>query len=111
MAFDEALADRVRNELEARDGITEKRMFGGIAFLLDGKMAVGVIEDELVVRLGEEDAAKALAEEGVREMDFTGRPMKGWVFVDPEKAGGEDGFAEWVDAGVAYAASLPAKQR
>ena len=71
-------------------------------------MAVGVINDDLI-RLDPDDAAKALAEDGVREFDFTGRPMRGWIFVGPERTEPNDGLAEWVEAGADYAASLPAK--
>jgi hypothetical protein len=109
MAFDEELADRVRDQLTARADLTERKMFGGIGFMLGGNMAVGVIAEELIVRLDPADADKALAEDGVREFDFTGRPMKGWVFVAPERLSEDAGLAEWVDAGADYAASLPAK--
>ena len=109
MAFDEALADRVREELTARSEISERKMFGGVAFMLAGNMAVGVIGDDLIVRLSPEDAQQALGEEGVREFDFTGRPMKGWVFVAPEQTADGDSLGRWVDAGADHAASLPPK--
>ena len=109
MAYDEELADRVRDQLAARAELSERKMFGGIGFLLAGNMAVGVIGDELIVRLEPEDAEKALAEDGVREFDFTGRPMRGWIFVSPEVTAEDEGLAEWVDAGADFAASLPAK--
>jgi len=109
MAYDEALADRIREQLAARSELSERKMFGGIGFMIAGKMAVGVIGEDLIVRLDPADAEKALAEDGVREFDFTGRPMKGWIFVAPERTAGEEGLAEWVEAGADYAASLPAK--
>ena len=109
MAYDEALADRVRELISARAEVKEMKMFGGLGFTIAGNMAVGVIKEDLIVRLDPDDAQKALAEEGVREFDFTGRPMKGWVFVGPERTGEEKGLAEWVEAGADYAASLPPK--
>jgi TfoX/Sxy family transcriptional regulator of competence genes len=110
MAYDEALADRVREVISARAEVSEKEMFGGIAFLLAGNMAVGVRGDDLLVRLAQEDAEKALAEEGVRpfEMGARRRP-KGWVLVGPERLSDDSSLAEWVDVGADYAASLPAK--
>ena len=111
MAFDQALADRVREVLAVQSDLSEKRMFGGIAFLLAGNMCCGVIEDDLVVRLSPEEAASALHEEGVRPMDFTGRPMKGWIFVAPEVSEGDAELASWVEAGVSFASSLPAKAK
>ena len=109
MAYDEALADRVRELISARSDVSERKMFGGIAFMVGGNMACGVLGDELIVRLGEADAEQALAEDGVREFDFTGRPMKTTIFVAPERTSDEAGLAEWVEAGADYAASLPAK--
>ena len=109
MAYDEQLADRVREALAARPDVVEKKMFGGIGFMVAGKMAVGVMEEELIVRLDPADAEQALAEQGVREFDFTGRPMRGWLFVSPDAYTDEEAFAGWVDAGADYASSLPAE--
>lgn len=109
MAYDETLADRVRDVLGPRADLTERKMFGGIAFMVGGNMAVGVIEDDLMVRLDPADAERALDEPHVRPMDFTGRPMKGMVFVDSAATGSDDGLAAWVDAGADHAASLPPK--
>jgi len=111
MAFDQVLADRVRGVLSPRAELTERKMFGGIAFMIAGNMAVGVIGDDLMVRLDPADAEKAVAEPHVRPMDFTGRPMKGMVFVDAHGTGDEAGLADWVEAGADFAASLPPKQR
>jgi len=109
MAFDEGLATRVRELIGDEPGVTEKRMFGGLAFLVNGNMACGVHGEELIVRLaaGADDAA--LAEPATRPFDITGRPMKGWILVG---AGGhaEDGdLRRWVDRGVAHASTLPPK--
>jgi TfoX/Sxy family transcriptional regulator of competence genes len=109
MAYDEELADRVRESLSARADVTERKMFGGIAFMLGGNMACGVLGEDLIVRLGDEEGEKALAEDGVRPFDFTGKPMKGIVYVAPERTSEDAGLAEWVEAGADYAASLPAK--
>lgn len=109
MAYDEALADRVRDVLAPRADLTERKMFGGIAFMIGGNMAVGVIEDELMVRLDPADAEQALAEPSVRPMDFTGRPMRGMVFVDSVRTASDDDLAAWVDAGADPATSLPSK--
>lgn len=109
MAFDESLAGRVRELLEARAGVSERRMFGGIAFMVTGNMAVGVIGDDLMVRLDPADAERALAEPHTRPMDFTGRPMKGMVYVDPGGTAGDEDLAGWVEAGAEFAASLPPK--
>jgi TfoX/Sxy family transcriptional regulator of competence genes len=108
VAYDEDLADRVREVLPAGDAVTERHMFGGLAFMLGGHMFCGVVKDSLMLRLGPEAADRALDQPHVRPMDFTGRPMKGMVFVDPEGLGG-DALRPWVDAAAGYARSLPPK--
>ncbi len=109
MAYDEELAERVRDVLSARSEVSERKMFGGIAFMLAGNMACGVLGEKLIVRLGDEEGEKALAEDGVRPFDFTGKPMKGIVYVAPDRTSDDAGLPEWVDAGADYAASLPPK--
>jgi len=109
MAYDEALADRIRDVLVARADLSERKMFGGIAFMLAGNMAVGVIGEDLVVRLDPADAEKALSEAHVRPMDFTGKPMKNMVYVDPVGTESDGSLAAWVEAGADFAASLPPK--
>jgi hypothetical protein len=99
----------VRALIEAQADVSERKMFGGIGFMVAGNMAVGVIGEELIVRLDPDDAARALSEEGVREFDFTGRPMKGWIFVAPVATAEQAALGGWVEAGAGYAASLPAK--
>jgi hypothetical protein len=109
VAFDEQLADRVRELISAHADLSERRMFGGIGFMLAGNMAVGVIGEDLIVRLDPEDAQRALAEPGVREFDFTGRPMNGWVYVGPEATAEDEALEGWVEAGAGFAATLPEK--
>ena len=109
MAFDEALADRVRDALAPRADLSERKMFGGIAFMIAGNMAVGVIGDDLMVRLEPADAERALTEPHARPMDFTGKPMKNMVFVDSAGTASDDDLASWVDAGADFAASLSPK--
>ncbi len=108
MTIDERLAARVRAEIGSKTGVVEKRMFGGIAFLVNGHMAVGVHRNELIVRLSPTEAAQVLAEPGVRVFDITGRPMKGWLLVG---ASGLEGAAlkNWVWRGVRFARDLPPK--
>src|SRR5262245_32154189 len=109
MAYDEGLAQRIRELLDEETALAEKRMFGGVAFLVGGNMAVGIVKDELMVRVGPEAHAAALAEPHVRPMDFTKRPMKGFVFVAPPGFEDDADLARWVSRGVRVAASLPRK--
>ena len=107
MAFDEALALRI---LEiAGDEVDTKKMFGGLAVLLDGNMAVGVSGDEVMVRVGADGFDEALANEDVRPFEMSGKRMNGWVLVGGDAIVEDDGLAKWVDVGMAYAGSLPAK--
>jgi TfoX/Sxy family transcriptional regulator of competence genes len=106
MAYDEGLATRLRDLLPA---LTEKRMFGGLAFLLNGNMTVGVLGEALIVRLDADEAADALTEPGVRPFDFTGRPMKGWLMVAPERYAEDDDLMRWVDRAIDFVGALPAK--
>ncbi|HWC09364.1 MAG TPA: TfoX/Sxy family protein [Solirubrobacterales bacterium] len=110
MAYSEALADRIRDALTRRAEVSEREMFGGIAFMLGGNMAVGVIGEDLMVRLGP-DAERALAEPHVRPMDFTGKPMKTSIYVSPEGTASDADLASWVEAGADYAQSLPPKPK
>ena len=110
MAYDEALADRIRPVIELRADVTERKMFGGIGWMLGGNMAVGIMGDELLVRLDPDDADQALTEPGVRVFDFTGRPARGMVVVSGERVAEDDELTRWIDAGADHAASLPPKQ-
>jgi TfoX/Sxy family transcriptional regulator of competence genes len=107
MAFDEELAERVRGVLAARPDVAERRMFGGLTFMVAGRMCCGVHGDELILRLGPEGAEKALRSPHVRPMDFTGRPMRGFVTVRPEGLSGER-LQRWVERAVAFAVAAAA---
>jgi TfoX/Sxy family transcriptional regulator of competence genes len=109
VAYDEGLAQRIRESLEDVRGITEKRMFGGLAFLLDGNMACGVVGEDLMVRVGPDAYGESLERPHARAMDFTGRPMKGLVYVSPPGYEAESDLDSWVGRGVAFARSLPSK--
>ena len=108
MAYDEALADRIRRALAKQPAVTERKMFGGIGFMAHGNMCCGIVKDELMVRVSAEQYDRLLAEPGVRLMDFTGRPMKGFLFVEGQALRGR-GLSTWVQRGVKFAESLPAK--
>jgi TfoX/Sxy family transcriptional regulator of competence genes len=109
MAYDEGLATRVREELGDQPGLTEKQMFGGLAFLLNGNMTCGVRGDDLIVRVAADTADAALEEPGARPFDLTGRPMKGWLQVAADGHAEDDDLRRWVGRGLAYASSLPPK--
>ena len=108
MAYDEVLATRVGEALEPTAEVTERKMFGGLAFMLDGHMFVGVVGDELMLRLGHDAADRALERPHVREMDFTGRAMKGYVFVGAEGLHGR-ALRPWVMRAAEFVSTLPPK--
>src|SRR6266571_2842324 len=105
MAYDEALAQRIREVLGDGPDISERKMFGGIAFMSGGNMVCGVIRADLMVRVGPDAHDHALAEPHTRPMDFAGRPMKGMVYVSPAGVKG-DGLRLWVERGLRFAESL-----
>lgn len=107
LSFDEDLADRVRLTLGTRRGLTEKKMFGGLAFLLRGNMCCGVLNRELIVRVPPDQTDEVLAEPHTRAFDFTGRAMRGFVVVRPAGCEDEDTLSEWVARDVAFASGLP----
>src|SRR3990170_5189072 len=110
MAYDEKLAERVRRALTPREGLSEKKMFGGIALMLRGNMCCGIVRDQLMVRVGPERYDDALARPHARPMDFTGRAMKGMVYIGPEGLKSDADLAAWLRRGVEFAATLPAKK-
>lgn len=109
MAYDEALANRVRNALDADGDVTEKKMFGGIAFLHRGLMFVGVSGDKLMARVGRESYQESLARQHVREMDFTGKPMQGYVYIEPLGIKDEEQLRFWLQRCKQFVSTLPAK--
>jgi hypothetical protein len=110
MAFDEQLANRIRKQLGKQKGLVEKRMFGGLAFLLNGNMCVGVHANEMIVRLAPDQTDSALAQQHTRVFDLSGgRPMKGWILVEPKGLESDAALAKWIETGVKFAKSLPAK--
>lgn len=109
MAFDEGVAQRVREALSEQHAIGERHMFGGLAFLQRGHMIIGVVKDVLMARVGAGAYTAALAEPHVREMDFTGRPLAGFVYVDPAGFETDDQLQRWVGRCIAFGATLPAK--
>jgi hypothetical protein len=109
VAYDEHLADRVRDVLAPEPGLTERKMFGGLAFMLDGHMCCGIVGDELMLRLGIDGAEDALDHDHVGPMDFTGRPMAGMVFVSVEGLQGA-ALAGWVERASAFVRTLPPKR-
>ena len=109
MAYDEALAARIRTALKGRPEVTERKRVGGIAFMVAGNMAVGVIGEDLMARVGPDAHDDALAEPHVRPMDFAGRPMKGMVYVGPDGVATDDDLRGWVDRSAEFAARLPPK--
>jgi len=111
MTFDETLAARIRQRLARRKNIAEKKMFGGVGFLLNGNMLVGVWKDSLIGRLGDEQGEEALLEPHVRAFDITGKPMKGWVLVGPAGVEGDDQLSGWIRRAAKYVGKLPVKEK
>ena len=111
MAYDEQLAERVRRVLGSRRDVVEKTMFGGLAFMVGGRMACGLVGDVLMVRVGPADYEALLEEPHVRPMDFTGRPMKGFLYVDPEGLDTASALRRWVGRATGFVEGLPAGRR
>jgi TfoX/Sxy family transcriptional regulator of competence genes len=111
MAFSEALTGRIRQRLARRKNVEERKMFGGIGFLLNGNLLVGVWKESLVVRLGEKEGEEALKVPHVKEFDITGRPMRNWVLVGPEGIQDDEQLSAWVQRAVKLVGALPAKEK
>jgi hypothetical protein len=111
MAYSESLAGRLRDVLAHKRGVEEKKMFGGLVFLLDGNMLVGVWKDSLIARLGTEQAADALQKPHVGVFDVTGRPMRNWVLVGPDGVDSDRQLAGWVEKAAGFVRTLPPKNR
>jgi TfoX/Sxy family transcriptional regulator of competence genes len=102
MAFDEKLSDRISEALADVPAVEEKRMFGGICYMVDGKMCVGVVKDEMMCRIGPDLYEDALEKHGCREMDFAGKPMDGYVYVSADGMQTKEQFAYWIGLCLAY---------
>jgi TfoX/Sxy family transcriptional regulator of competence genes len=109
MAYDEGLAERLREIFEDLPAVGEKKMFGGLAFMVHGHMSCGIVDDTLMVRVGPDQYADALSRPHARKMDFTGKPLKGFVYVAPEGIETDDALAAWVRLSLGYVATLPPK--
>jgi len=114
LAYDEGLAERIRESVAGRDDlgpdeVVEKRMFGGLAFMIRGHMTVGINGDELMVRLGPDAYEEALGRPHAREMDFTGRALKGFVYVATGGTASDSDLADWIGLGVDFVKTLPPK--
>ena len=115
MAYNEVLAQRVREFLAAQPIVEEKKMMGGLCFMVDGKMCAGITRDDLMLRLSPEDKEVALKRQGCREMDFTGRPLKGFVFVSGETLDHDVNLHDWINLALKFnpfaQASKPKKKK
>jgi TfoX/Sxy family transcriptional regulator of competence genes len=109
MAYSESLAERVRSSVSGTRGMTEKKMFGGVGFLLHGNLCVCVWKSLLIVRLEPDQAAAALKQPDVREFDVTGRPMKGWIMVEPDGLETDEQLRGWIDQAREFVVTLPKK--
>lgn len=111
MAYDERLAERVRDALAGVDDVAELKMFGGLCHTVHGNMAVGVIREDLLVRLAPDEADREIGKPGVRAMEVGGRTSRGFLSIGPATTSTDAGLRGWVDRGVAYASSLPPKPK
>lgn len=111
MTYDEDLADRIRIYLASRENVIEKKMFGGLAFMLDDYMFVGVNDDRLMARVGPDNYEAALEKPHTRIMDFTGRPLTGYVYVDAPGIESDEALGEWIDLCAAFVQTLPPKKK
>jgi len=109
MPYDESLATRVRALVATREGYSERKMFGGLCFMLNGNMFAGVVRDDLMLRVGKDAFDEALTRPGAKPMDFTGRPMAGMVFVEPQGHASDDALEAWLNDALTYVETIPPK--
>ena len=109
MPYSENLAERVRRILKSRSNVDEKRMFGGVGFLMNCNMLVGIWQESLIARVGQEQAADALKQPYVKEFDITGKPMKGWIMVEPDGIDFDEQLNDWLEKAEKFVETLPAK--
>ena len=110
MSYDEGLAQRIREQLQERNDVEEKKMFGGLCFMVSSHMCCGIIKETLMARVGPDNYEKFLAMKHVSEMDFTGKPMKGMIYVSPQGLESDSGLAKWVSICTGFVESLPPKK-
>lgn len=111
MPYDENLAERISKILKGKRGLVQKKMFGGIAYMLKDKMFVGIAKNELMVRVLDEKYDEYLKKPNVRLMDFTGRPLRGFLYIDPPGFKTDKQLAKWIDVGIEYAMKSPQKKK
>ena len=111
MAYNEKVAERLNKVFAEHRGVVEKKMFGGIAYMYRDHMCVGIVEDMLMVRVGPDKYEDALSQNYVKPMDFTGRPMKGYVYVEPSGFKTEKSLKKWIELGIAFVSTLPPKKQ
>ena len=111
MAFDETLAKRIRTILAARKDLVEKHMFGGVCFMIRRRMCCGIIDSSLMARLDPDLADRLADHPHVRPMDFTGKPMRGYLFVDPEGIDSPKALKSWIERSVAYVETMPVQKK
>lgn len=109
MAYDESVAQRVRSAIQGRDGVSERKMFGGLCLMLNGNMFAGIINDELMLRVGPANSDELLARPGARPMDFTGRPMKGYLYVAASAFATPADLKDWLGHALSFVEALPPK--
>jgi TfoX/Sxy family transcriptional regulator of competence genes len=109
MPYDEILAERVRTLVQHRDGYSERKMFGGLCFMLHGNMFAGVVRDDLMLRVGKNAFDEALTRPGAKPMDFTGRPMVGVVFVEPQGCTSKEALQAWLNDALSFVETIPPK--
>lgn len=110
MSYDEGLAERIREQFQDRIDVDEKRMFGGLCFMVSNHTCCGIVQETLMARVGPDNYEKCLARKYVKEMDFTGKAMKGMVYVSPEGIESDSNLAEWISICTSFVESLPAKK-
>lgn len=111
MAYSEKLAARVGQKLGETEDLTERKMFGGLAFMVQGHMCCGIVGDELMVRVGPDAYDASLSQPHAREMDFTGRSLKGMVYIAAEGLENDSQLEDWVTRGLSFVSNLPPKQK
>jgi len=109
MAYDESVAQRVRQEIHDREGLSERKMFGGLCLMLHGNMFAGIINGELMLRVGPVNSDELLTRPGARPMDFTGKPMKGYIYIEASAFSSKAGLKDWLGYALSFVETLPPK--